>query len=317
LVLGYRWYEPDGIFRRKQFNLAHFRNYNYDGDLNDIGYMGFVNLTFENYYTLNFQLSYNPESYSIRNTRGGPLTLQPAYNTYYFNADTDSRDKIIFSLYGRYVEDRLGSEYKDIGIGITWKPNSTMNISFSPFYEMNGEAFQWVTNTEDPFSPTYGGRYVFAFLNQKTAGGNIRLNWTFTPKLSLQLFLQPLLSVGSYRDFKELAEARTNRTNLYGTGVSFIQYNPENNSYTVDPDGRGGAESFTFNNPDFNFKSLRGNVVLRWEFLPGSVFFLVWTHDKTNFQNPGEFSIGRDFRNLWSTGANNVLLAKVSYWIDL
>jgi hypothetical protein len=317
LVLGYRWFEPDGIFRRKVIDLAHFRNYNYDGDLNDIGYMTFINLNFENYYYLGFRVSYNPESYNPRNTRGGPLTLNPASNSYNASVNSDSRKKVVFSLFGQYGEDRLGSEFKYFETGITWKPNSTINVSFSPFYELNDEAFQWVTNIIDPFSATYGSRYIFAFLNHRTVGGNIRLNWTFTPALSLQLFMQPLLSVGNYGDFKELAEAGTNRTNIYGTGNSSLIYDPAADTYTVDPDGNGPVESFSFNNPDFNFKSLRGNVVLRWEFLPGSVFFLVWTHDKTNFAHPGDFSFGRDFTNLWSTGANNILLAKVSYWIDI
>jgi hypothetical protein len=243
--------------------------------------------------------------------------LNPASNSYNASVNSDSRKKVVFSLFGQYGEDRLGSEFKYFETGITWKPNSTINVSFSPFYELNDEAFQWVTNIIDPFSATYGSRYIFAFLNHRTVGGNIRLNWTFTPALSLQLFMQPLLSVGNYGDFKELAEAGTNRTNIYGTGNSSLIYDPAADTYTVDPDGNGPVESFSFNNPDFNFKSLRGNVVLRWEFLPGSVFFLVWTHDKTNFAHPGDFSFGRDFRNLWSTGANNILLAKVSYWIDI
>jgi hypothetical protein len=317
MVLGYRWFDTDGLFRRKDIHIAHFRNYNYDGDLTDIGFMTFINLNFENYYYLSLQASYNPESINVRNTRGGPLTRQPVFSSYNASVSSDSRKKIIVSISGQFTSDKLGSEYKYAQTGITWKPNSTINVSFGPFYEINDEAFQWVTNVEDPLSPTYGSRYLFAFLNQRTAGGNIRLNWTFTPALSLQLFLQPLVSVGNYRDFKELAEARTYNTNLYGAGNSVIEYDQDENSYGVDPDGSGPAERFIFNNPDFNFKSLRGNVVLRWEFLPGSVFFLVWTHDKTNFDDPGDFSFGRDFRNLWMTGSNNVLLAKVTYWLDI
>ena len=68
--------------------------------------------------------------------------------------------------------------------------------------------------------------------------------------------------------------------------------------YTVDPDAEGPAEQFSFNNPDFNFKSLRGNVVLRWEALPGSVFYFAWTNSRMNFDDPGELNFKNDFRNL-------------------
>jgi len=87
--------------------------------------------------------------------------------------------------------------------------------------------------------------------------------------------------------------------------------------YTVDPDAEGPAEQFNFYNPDFNFKSLRGNVVLRWEALPGSVFYFAWTNSRTNFDDPGEFSFKNDFKNLINTEADNIFLVKFSYWIDI
>ena len=97
---------------------------------------------------------------------------------------------------------------------------------------------------------------------------------------------------------------------------STITYNSQNKIYEVDPDGQGSAEPFTFRNPDFNFKSLRGTVVLRWEVLPGSIFYLVWTQDRVNYLVPGELSFGRDFSNLLDSESNNIFLAKFSYWLD-
>jgi hypothetical protein len=91
----------------------------------------------------------------------------------------------------------------------------------------------------------------------------------------------------------------------------------ETDEYTVDPDVNGPSEPFKFENPDFNFKSLRSSLVLRWEYMPGSVFYFVWTHDKINSDDPGSMSLTRDFQNLWASEANNVLLIKFSYWIDI
>ena len=96
-----------------------------------------------------------------------------------------------------------------------------------------------------------------------------------------------------------------------------VSYNSEDEEYLIDPDNNGPADSFTFQNPDFNFKSLRGTMVFRWELLPGSIFYLVWSQDRTNFDHPGEFSFGRDFDNLLGSETNDIFLAKFSYWLDL
>ena len=96
-----------------------------------------------------------------------------------------------------------------------------------------------------------------------------------------------------------------------------ISYDPESDRYTVDPDAEGPAEAFNFGNPDFNFKSLRGNLVLRWEALPGSVFYFAWTNSRMNFENPGEFNFRNDFSNLINSESNDIFLVKFSYWIDM
>ncbi|MCK5086181.1 MAG: hypothetical protein KAQ90_01615, partial [Melioribacteraceae bacterium] len=105
--------------------------------------------------------------------------------------------------------------------------------------------------------------------------------------------------------------------NMYGENGSTIDYNPRDNSYTVDPDGTGPAEIFTFDNPNFNFKSFRANLVFRYEVLPGSILYFVWTNDRVNSDSPGEFNISRDFNALWGSPTNNVFLIKFTYWIDV
>jgi hypothetical protein len=319
MVLGYRMYEPyGGIFRRSWHYVAHFRSYDFGGDNINNGVMTFNNWQFENYYWFGLRASYNFESYSRTLTRGGPMAKSPS--EFWIGADmrTDDKQKVVGSLEGDYWRDKTGSNGWEIGADIEWKPSTQLNLSFGPFYEENIRKRQWVDAFEDELATaTFGSRYVFAEINHKTIGGNIRLNWTFTPQLSLQVFLQPLFSIGNYSNFKQLERPRSLDYLTYGSDASTISYSDENEEYTVDPDGDGEAEEFTFSNPDFNFKSLRGNIVLRYEVLPGSVFFFVWTHDKTNFEDPGELRVGRDFRNLINAESNNVFLVKFSYWFDM
>ncbi len=143
----------------------------------------------------------------------------------------------------------------------------------------------------------------------------LRIHWTFTPKISLQLYLQPFIGVGDYYSFKELAAARTFDFNHFGTGDSTIHL--EDKIYTVDPDGPGPAQPFSFNNPDFNLKSLRGTMVFRWEYHPGSTLYLVWTQKRANYANPGDFSFSRDFKDLLRASGDNIFMLKFNYRFKL
>jgi hypothetical protein len=160
---------------------------------------------------------------------------------------------------------------------------------------------------------TFGSRYVFGDYFQKMLSSNIRLDWTFTSRLSLQLYLQPLLAVGRYDHFKELARPKKYEYNLFGEDGSTISYSDSDEEYSVDPDGPGPAPVFSFENPDFNLKSLRGTIVLRWEYLPGSILYFVWTQNRADEANPGDFNFRRDMGDLFTAPGDNIFLIKISF----
>jgi hypothetical protein len=117
--------------------------------------------------------------------------------------------------------------------------------------------------------------------------------------------------VGKYDRFKELARAKSLDYTTYGTGASTIGY--ADGLYTVDPDGPGPAAPFSFGNPDFNYKSMRGTVVFRWEYRPGSLIYFVWTQNRADYANPGNLRLWRDLGDLFSAPGDNIFLLKVSY----
>ena len=84
----------------------------------------------------------------------------------------------------------------------------------------------------------------------------------------------------------------------------------------IDPDGNGPAAPFTVSDPDFNFKSLRGSAVLRWEYMPGSAIYLVWTQQRVDDSDPGQFRLGRDFSTLFQSIPDNVFMIKLTYWAN-
>ncbi|MFA7287795.1 MAG: DUF5916 domain-containing protein [Melioribacteraceae bacterium] len=318
LVLGYRWYEPDGLFRKKQFYVSHARSYDFEG--NSISkFLWFnSNFTFMNYYGLQMGGTYELESFSKTLTRGGPLAINPEGWGFNISGYSDSREMITAGLYGSISKDVLNNKYWEMGFDLEWKPNQQINLSIGPMFSNSNDGHQWVGNFEDPTAiNTYNTRYVFGRIEQKILSANIRLSWTFTPTLSLQLFMQPLFAVGKYSNFNELSAPRTANFREYGADASTVSYNDEDDSYIVDPDGAGSADEFSFSNPDFNFKSLRGNAVLRWELMPGSVFYFVWSHDQSDFANAGEFKLHRDFKDLLRADGNDVFMVKFSYWFDI
>jgi len=317
VVLGYKWFNPDKIFRQKFLYLAHSQSYDFEGDVTNNIIMNFAHMQFLNYYNIGWQAGYFFESISVSRTRGGPKTLSPSGFFISANASSDRRKDIIIEFEIDFDQNEIGSTSYGFGLDFEWKPLPQLNFSIGPGYNYNNSTLQWVTREEDSKAVnTFETRYIFAEMEQQTISADIRLDWIFTPKISLQLFVQPLISVGKYSNFKELAAPRTLDYNYYGENGSTITYDSDNSEYTVDPDG-SGESNFIFGNPDFNFKSFRANIVFRYEVLPGSTLYFVWTNDRANYENQGNFDVANDFTNLWEAETDNVFLLKFTYWIDI
>lgn len=312
LLFGYYWPHPGKVFRNLWIIGGPFRNYDLGGNKTWDGYLVSAQGQFLNYWGFNTMFAYNPKTMSNNLTRGGPLALIPAGFQINFGINSDSRKPIVISAF-QNLYSRPTEGYSWYGeVSLRWKPRSNISLSLGPSYNVRHSDIQWVTGVDDPLMvDTYGTRYVFGRLYQRMLSSEIRLDWTFTPTLSLQLYLQPLLAVGKYDEFKELARPKRYEYNFFGEDQSTISY--EDGEYTVDPDGPGPAKIFSFDNPDFNFKSLRGTVVLRWEYFPGSMLYFVWTQNRVNDANPGDFNFSRDLGDLLTAPGDNIFLIKVSY----
>jgi hypothetical protein len=172
---------------------------------------------------------------------------------------------------------------------------------------------------------TFGSRYVFADLERTTVSLDTRLNVTVSPTLSLQLYLEPFVSVGNYGALKEFSAPGTFDFLEYGVDVGSVVEGADG-SLTVDPDGNGPADSFEVGDRDFSYRSLLGNAVLRWEWSPGSTIFLVWQQRRINsvtgrgangeYPWVGSFDLSRDADDVFGTPADDVLMIKVNYWLN-
>ncbi|MGH7480627.1 MAG: DUF5916 domain-containing protein, partial [Longimicrobiales bacterium] len=174
---------------------------------------------------------------------------------------------------------------------------------------------QYVTDVDDPTAArTFGTRYVFADLEQSELGIDLRLNVTFRPGTTLELYAQPFVGSGDYGALKELVAPRTFDFATYGRDRGTIEPTGDG-AFRVDPDAAGPAAPFTVDDEDFNVRSLRGNAVFRWEWRPGSTLFLVWQQVREDEAFIGDFDASRDFRSLFSVTPENIFMVKVSYWL--
>ena len=108
---------------------------------------------------------------------------------------------------------------------------------------------------------------------------------TFTRTLSLQFYTQVFQPRGRYDNLRSLV------------GERLVPYAPQNF--------------------DFNQTNFLANVLLRWEFLPGSAAYLVWTQSRDDFINNYDVDFGPRFRETFKLPHNDAVLLKISYWIPL
>ncbi|MBT8487651.1 MAG: hypothetical protein KJO65_02375, partial [Gemmatimonadetes bacterium] len=337
--VGYREIQPGSVFRDYNFTLSSFHNWSHEA-LDDMwsvdswhnartngNYSLRFNGTFLNNWGFRTSVRYSPQKMDRRNTRGGPMMVGPANVNYDANVNSDWRKRFSGALNVSVSDDRLGrgGSFR-VGGRLSVRPSDNVSVSVNPGWETARSGDQYVTATNVlPYSPTYGTRYLFADLDRTSFSMETRLDWTFSPKLSLQLFAQPLLSSGQYLQYKQLASSESFDFDAFQSGTgnevgSEVQCSSDicevDGQQYVDFDGDGTTDS-SFSDRDFNVRSLVGNAVVRWEYRPGSTIFFVWQRQQAGRTSYGDFDFGRDLGALWGAPAENRFIVKVNYWLGL
>ncbi|MDX1582303.1 MAG: DUF5916 domain-containing protein [Thermoanaerobaculia bacterium] len=317
-ALMWRRTEPDDLTRRRDWWIAKYQNWNFDGDLIDDGIYTSGSMTFNNYWYTFANAGYGWETADDRLTRGGPVARNPAGYHYNVGFGSDSRKPVFFEVWSGGSRNDQGGNSNHAGLYVTWRPTSNLSLNLVPKWSRSRDWVQYVTSVSDASKgATYGTRYVFGEIDRRTVEIGTRVDWTFSPTLSLQLYLQPFVASGDYGRFKELGRPRSLDYSVYGEDAGTIAFDDEKNLYTVDPDGAGPSSAFSFGNPDFNFRSLRGSAVLRWEFRPGSAVFFVWNENRSDVERVGDFQASRDFEAVADAPSDDVFLIKFSYWLAM
>jgi hypothetical protein len=329
-VGGWRRPKPGKIFRNQSIDLfAHYAG-NFGGDVLDrFAGIGTFN-GFANGWGFGTFLLRATESQDVFVSEGGPKVRRPAFTLYNLNVSSDESKPITGFLYGELVHTDLGNFERRGGIEVGWRPVTNITLSLSPNVSDEEYHALLVRTVSDPQAPaaTFGTRYVFGEARRRSVSLGTRINVTFTPDLSFQLFAQPFVAEARYDSlgFKELARGGTFEFLRYGSdaGSTIARYvDPATSAcrapsfcYRVDPDGTGPASDFTFRTPDRTLRSLRGTSVLRWEYRPGAALFVVWTQGREESLRAPRFNGASELSNVFSLAPRNVFLVKLSYWLS-
>lgn len=312
-----QWTTPTKWYRSIFTSAGGATEYNHDGDRTSAAYQTYFGLQFPNYWNLRTFYIHDVPSYDALATRGGPVVKRAGYGFVNVGVSTDARRAAVFDFTVQGFR-TIGDPGYMIRFmpGMALKPAANVFVQLSPRYQHSLDQAQYVAVFDDPTATAFfGQRYVFGEIDTRVVSLDTRVNWTFTPTLTLQLFAQPFVASGDYLAFREYAGTRTITKLDYGTELGTISYDPGTSRYTVDPDAGGPAAAFSFANPDFTVRALRGTSVLRWEYRPGSTLFFVWTQQRSGFEPVGRFDFQDARTAIFRDRPVNVFQVKATYWM--
>jgi hypothetical protein len=316
LWAGYNQWEPKGIYRRYNFNFDVYSFWNFGGNRLGNGFEWNANMSLKNFWSVWTGGSIRSNNLDQTLLRGGPMMKVPGNFSQRLGFSTDNRKKLVGNFYVNYnggFENYSNS--LNTGIDLTIKPSNFLSVTLSPGYSTSFSDLQYVETT------SYGNddRYVFASIDRKTISASFRVNLNLSPDLTLQYWGQPFVATGKYKNYKYITNPKAavygDRFLLYGND----QFISGPNSLNID-ENRDAVPDYGFDKPDFNVQYFLSNLVIRWEYNPGSSIFLVWSQTRDGSNESGDMDLANNMSNLFNRGDNkphNVFLIKFSYRFGL
>ncbi len=309
----YRETRPGTVFRSYSVRLNQGNEWNFEGDRQNFSLGTNVNLTWRNFWTTSASFNRNFRVESALLTRGGPLMGQAARWSSNLNVGNPSTAQTRVSGGVSISGDELGGHSFSTNMNVSVRPGPRWQLSARPSYSTNKDSQQYVTSLGGGRPDTFGRRYLFAYIDRTQYAIEFRASFTLKPDLNLDVYAEPFAASGRYYDFGELTEPKS---------VDRITYGQESGTaVTVDPDGdrtvTWGPDTFTIANRDFNFTSFQSNVVLRWEWRPGSTFYLVWQQNRDDVEGVGRRADLGDLLGSVGEDGSNIFLMKASFWLPV
>jgi Domain of unknown function (DUF5916)/Carbohydrate family 9 binding domain-like len=302
--------KPNKYVRLFNFGTATQAGWNYGGIRQYWRVSENASATLHNFMRVSAGITWHMGSQSDDLTRGGPLMATP--NGYQLTAALNSRANVptTWSARTTYFDDTFGGWSISTSTTLTVRPASRWQASVDPTWSRVVDGRQYIATRSGGRSVTYGQRYIFSFIERSTVSARFRLNYAFTPNFTVEGYAEPFAASGRFYDHGELSAPRSAEQRVYGAEAS-------GTSVTVNPDGtrtvRDGASTFTLPALDFNRLSFRSNLVLRWEWLPGSTAFLIWQQSRAAQDPTGRLIGAGDLLDATRSAGDNFIVAKLSW----
>jgi len=273
--MSYRTIKPIGIFRDFNLRFRQFTAFDFEGNYNRIQYQLNGSASFTNNWGVDFGAAHKPRIFSNSILRGGPRWRFSKENFQFFFVGSDQRKKfngVIGMIHSQAEEDNFS--LIKFESELNYQPTNALNISVAPEYSLSKSKTQYVTQ------PNESTQYVLGSIDNQTLSASVRVDYTINPNLSIQYYGQPFISRGRYKDFKYVTNAVADRLHDRFQNYNTAQISMNNDVYAID-ENFDGTIDYSFDNPDFSFVQFNSNLVLRWEYIPGSELFLVWSQGVT------------------------------------
>jgi len=308
---GYKIWEPFSIFRNFDVNISQSSGWDFSGRHLYASIELDFDMQFKNYWR--FDIGANRGFFDLdrHQLRGGPALKAPGDVAVWFNIESDSRKKLSFEVYMRnsWGDDAYQRSF-GTSLEVMYRPLNFLQISIEPGYNKQEQQVIYV----ETLAYNSHDRYIVSNIYQEFVSMDIRLELSLTPDLSIQYWGQPYLFSGDYSVFKKvtnpMADAWQDQYTPYPENE--ISYDEADNMYHIDENGDGYTD-YSFENPDFSFYEFRSNLVIRWEYIPGSTAYLVWSQGRTGDHPDGRFSLSENMNRLRDVSPRNIFLLKVSY----
>ncbi|MBN1997138.1 carbohydrate binding family 9 domain-containing protein [candidate division KSB1 bacterium] len=313
--IGYVVPEPISIFRNYEIFGEHTAEWDFSNQYLHSIFMTSFNCGFVNKWSFSTSFLRMTRTLDTRILRGGPAVYTQGFWHNDYSIQTDHSQKLSFDFrYHYHIYDDKISYLNEIQPGVNIKLSNSLLFSSDLNLYQQRDMLYFIPSIELNNSTDY----LLAQLERKTAGMTFRIDWALSPELTIQFYGNPYVSVGKYSRYKKVKNPRAEKyQELYILLTpEQMKYDMETRVFNVD-ENLSGETDYIINNPNFNFREFRSNLVLRWEYKTGSIFYLVWAQGRSVYELSDKYSAVQSLNSIYDLAPNNIFLVKFNHWFAI